>query len=449
MSTVKKPYSFVPYACIYIDAQWQDFKTAILQSLSCHDKSDEVTNQLRKLWMTSMDTNFIFPCLSVRSGFDLYLQIKNFPPGSEIIMSAINIPSMAHIIRHHRLRIVPLDVSIETVAPKVELLESLITPKTVAILIAHLYGKRCCLDPIIQVAKKNKVAVIEDCAESFDGLDNLSHPETNLALFSFGVIKYFTSFGGAVAVVKDRSDYTEMMKLHSTYPVQSRHAYLKKVLKYCAVYFILESKRFMQMSISVFNYAGIDYQNFAVKLIRGFPDRLIENIRYQPSVPLLSMMLHRHSHIESDELQLQRMKGKYVESQLPPELETVGTRAEINNYWLFPILVENPDTYIATIKALGIDAYRGATQLNLIEPDPVDTGNQDISEEERKDLQRKNLFYYPHEAKYLIDHVVYLPINKRVPFPVLDHIIKMAKTALRLNHQTKIHTLTPSIQSKL
>ena len=71
--------------------------------------------------------------------------------------------------------------------------------------------------------------VIEDCAEGFCGFRRIGHTRTDIALFSFGPIKYNTSFGGAVAKVRDENVFTAMRELYDRYPVQSHGEYLKKV----------------------------------------------------------------------------------------------------------------------------------------------------------------------------------------------------------------------------
>lgn len=48
----------------------------------------------------------------------------------------------------------------------------------------------------------------------------------------------------------------------------------------------------------------------------------------------------------------------------------------------------------------------------------------------------------PKEARYLIDHVVYLPINKSVPYHVLDQIAQRFKTALTLLNGEKVKCLS-------
>ncbi|ESO98509.1 hypothetical protein LOTGIDRAFT_142860, partial [Lottia gigantea] len=385
----------------------------------------------------------ILPCLSVRSALDLYLLVQNYPPGSEVIMSAINIPQIAEVVKHHNLTIIPLDISIETVSPKINLLESLITPKTVAVLVAHLYGKRIEMSPILKIAKTFNISVIEDCAEYFQGLNYLSDPESDVALYSFGSIKFFTSFGGGVAIIKNQHVHHKMMEIQNKYPVQSRQSYSQKVFKLYLWHKVQTSPTLITLFIKLCLSLGYDYQDVFVKMLRGFPHNLIDNIRYQPSTSLLSMMLHRQSTIDLEDLAKQRTKGLYVLNRLPPEIETVGRLCDMNNFWLFPILVENPDLFVATIRALGVDAYRGATQLNLIEEDRFKSQNG----EQIQPKTTTDVMFYPHEAKYLIDHVVYLPVHKHVPYPVLDEIIKHAKNALNIN---KNHfKRKPAITSKL
>ncbi len=79
------------------------------------------------------------------------------------------------------------------------------------------------------------------------------------------------------------------------------------------------------------------------------------------------------------------------------------------------------------MNALGVDAFRGATQLNVVEPDNGDTY---LCHNMQEFLCR-----YPHEAKFLIDHIVYLPVNKFVPFFELDKIARGVEVALSMCNQ--------------
>src|ERR1700682_5063648 len=81
-------------------------------------------------------------CRSVRSGFHLLLEALALPPGGEVLVSAVTHPDMVRILEAHELVAVPVDLSIATLAPKLELAERLVTARTAAILVAHLFGGR-------------------------------------------------------------------------------------------------------------------------------------------------------------------------------------------------------------------------------------------------------------------------------------------------------------------
>lgn len=295
--------------------------------------------ELQNLWTSHTNPNPVIPCLSVRSGFDLFLTVMNFPPQSEIIMSAINIPSMAYILREHGLKIVPLDVNIEDVAPKTERMTDLLTDKTVAILVSHLYGKMFDMEPIIHFAKKHKLYVVEDCAEAFCGFSHIGHPESDISLFSFGVIKFYTSFGGGIAKVRDQDVYQKMLDLHNSYPTQTNGEYLKKILKYSLVYIFLNCPSIIKPLVFASRGLGIDHKKKVIKMLRGFPEDMMAKIRHRPSTALLDMMLERQSNFSMAEFCTRRLKGEYVQHRLPEDIEIVGAGLEHNNYWLFPILV--------------------------------------------------------------------------------------------------------------
>jgi len=104
-------------------------------------------------------------------------------------------------------------------------------------------------------------------------------------------------------------------------------------------------------------------------------------------------------------------------------------------------LQESPDTVLSVLNALGVDAYRGATQLNIIEPEPESepqihsTSRAGAATKSSSHLDPMTLASmdprYPAEARYLIDHVIYLPVSKRVPFHVLNKICRAVKHAIK------------------
>ena len=139
----------------------------------------------------------------MRSGLDALLQVLAYPPGSEIIVSAITIPHIVDILAHHRLVAVPVDVDLATLAVDADDVRSAITTRTKAILVAHLFGSRMPLDEIAVIAREHSLPLLEDCAQANDGTSYRGHAESTVSMFSFGAIKRQTALGGGLLRFRD------------------------------------------------------------------------------------------------------------------------------------------------------------------------------------------------------------------------------------------------------
>jgi len=111
---------------------------------------------------------------------------------------------------------------------------------------------------------------------------------------------------------------------------------------------------------------------------------------------------------------------------------------------------EQPDEVVGILNFLGVDAYRGGTQLNVVESD---NGDDDHVLSHLTNLD-KFVTHYPHEARYIVDHVVYLPVNKSVPFHELNRIchalsVAMASTGNNNEYLHSRHRTNVRLKSKL
>ena len=146
-----------------LDIRWSDLGSGLRDCLTRWDRAT-LAEDLEDLWSAANDA---FACLSVRTGFDLWLKALQLPPGSEVLVSAITIRDMVRIIESHGLVPVPVDLEPDDLSVDVESLERAITPRTRAILVAHLFGTRQNLDPIFEIAQRHELFVAEDCAQAF------------------------------------------------------------------------------------------------------------------------------------------------------------------------------------------------------------------------------------------------------------------------------------------
>jgi hypothetical protein len=323
--------------------------------------------------------------------------------------------------------------------------------KVVAVLVAHIYGKRFNMVPILEFARKHNIHCIEDLAEAFSGLQYTGHPLSDLSLFSFGTIKIATAFGGAMSRIKDTAIFSKMQTLHSKYPEQSRVTFFMKIIKNTPVTMLLNLPILGKAFLTISRFFKLDHKKAVVYLIRGFPDNLIMNIRHQPSIPLLHMLHHRLSTYDANDSQVNADKCIFTENEiispsiqslsvkgsdiqpsdnLPIEVQFPGTSAQVRNYWLFPLACDNPDEMCAQLNVRGVDAYRGATQLALIPiPDPslLSTTTSTTSSASAPAIVDKSAvtiteFLPTPVAKSLMERTLYLPVHRNVPQSVLRRI---------------------------
>lgn len=140
-----------------------------------------------------------------RMAFFHILRALDLPAGSEIVIPALTFWVIPELARRAGLRPVFADVDPATFTLDPAALERAITPATRAVVPTHLYGLPCDMDPIVTVARRNGLAIIEDCAHAL-GATYRGRPVGALgdaALFSFQTLKPLNAFGGGMAVIQD------------------------------------------------------------------------------------------------------------------------------------------------------------------------------------------------------------------------------------------------------
>jgi len=442
------------YKSIFIDIKLRDFSTIFSlirneQSLS----SREILNEnLIDYWLEQNHYGqfYYLPLLCVRTGFDLFLRSQQFPIDSEIIMSAINIPSMITLVQCHQLKVIPCDIQIDTLEIDIDRVRSLITSKTVAIVYAHIYGRCTNVEQLVNLAYEKQIFFIEDCAESFAGFcscvtntqtnhydmycqkreaNQLSiscytgHPRSHLVLFSFGVLKFCTALGGGFAKISDKTLYNQMSTIYNRDPIQDTQQYYSNVKKYFYLYWLLNVPLVIKPLMFIIRLLKLNDMEFVVNHLRAFSktpstDELFLSLRRQPCRPLLAFLYHRFRTYDYEIVNKQKQNAIYVLERLQTNstIQFIGFNCPLKNYWLFPILVAKPELFVQILSKNHVDAYRGTTQLNVITKQLTNTDNLPISIDDRHKCPN---------AEHLIEHVIYLPVHCHVPKSVLDQLISV------------------------
>jgi dTDP-4-amino-4,6-dideoxygalactose transaminase len=137
----------------------------------------------------------------------LYFILKalDFPPGSEVIVPALTFWVVPEIVRVAGLTPVFADINPATFTLDPAAVERAITPKTRAVLPTHLYGMACDMDPILALARRHDLKVIEDCAHSLGAMykDRTVGTLGDASFFSFQAFKPLNTYGGGLAWIRD------------------------------------------------------------------------------------------------------------------------------------------------------------------------------------------------------------------------------------------------------
>lgn len=356
-------------------------------------------------WMKT-DHGGDLACLSVRSGFDLLLGAADFPQGSEVLVSAMTIPDMVRIIRQHGLVPVPLDLDPDLAFPHPAQIASRVTPRTRAVLIAHLFGATPPLDEHIAVARAHGLLFIEDCAQAFRGRDYAGHPDADVSFFSFGTIKTATALGGALARVRNGELLAGMRQRQARYDLQSRAAYLGRVVKYVLLKALAYRLPFRCL-VGVLRLLRRDHDRVLNSSVSGFAaDRLFELIRRQPCAPLLDLLRRRIATFDSQRLLRRAERGRRLAQALRGSFACPAAHLSPHAFWVFPILTDTPDPLRRELARHGFDATQGHSMI-VVDPAPG-----------RDDLE-------PRETRRFLARILFLPFYDALPEEELDRMAEV------------------------
>lgn len=104
-------------------------------------------------------------------------------------------------------------------------IEEKITEKTKAILVVHLYGQASNMEPIMEIARKHNLRVVEDCAQSHGACFNGQMTGTfgDIGCFSFYPSKNLGAFGDAGAIVTNDAKIADDVRVFRNYGSEKRY----------------------------------------------------------------------------------------------------------------------------------------------------------------------------------------------------------------------------------
>ena len=249
----------------------------------------------------------------------LALLALDIGPGDEVIVPTFTFIATANAVTYTGARSVFVDSDPETWNIDPNLIEAAITPRTKALIPVHLYGHPADMDPILDIAARHNLAVIEDAAEAHGAhykgrrVGNIG----DISIFSFYGNKIITTGEGGM-VVTNRADLAEKVHMLRDHGMSKERRYWHPVL-------------------------GYNYRMTNLQAALGVAQ--MERIETILANKLKVAAMYKHN--------LQDLKGV----TLPPNADWAE-----NVFWLYTVLIDEQefdmsrDEIMASLKLAGVDS---------------------------------------------------------------------------------------------
>lgn len=206
-----------------LKGQYQQIKPDIDQAIQqVIDQTAFINGSAVREFNTTLSTYhqgaYVQSCGNGTDALQIALMALNLEPGAEVITPAFTYFATVEVVLLLGLKPVFVDVNPDTFNMNPALIEAAITPKTKAIVPVHLFGQCADMEPILAIAQKYDLKVIEDNAQSIGGSITYSDGTTrqaglmgDLSCLSFFPSKNLGCYGdGGAIVTKDETLYQKI-----------------------------------------------------------------------------------------------------------------------------------------------------------------------------------------------------------------------------------------------
>lgn len=177
----------------------------VIESGTLTSTKGKFVKQLEQQFAQKLGAKHAFACASGTAAIHCAVAAINPEPGDEIITTSItDMGGLTPIIYQGA---VPVFADVDPVTYNVtaRTIERVISERTKAIIVTHLFGNPCDMGPIMELAKKHNIRVIEDCAQAFLSTYREQHVGTigDIGCFSLQQGKHITTGEGGIVVSND------------------------------------------------------------------------------------------------------------------------------------------------------------------------------------------------------------------------------------------------------
>jgi dTDP-4-amino-4,6-dideoxygalactose transaminase len=177
-----------------------------------------------------LNVKHVIPCANGTDALQIAYMALGLKSGDEIICPSWTYISTAEAAAIIGVKTIFCDVDPNTFNVTAEFIEPLITKKTKGIVVVQLYGQSCDMEPILNLAKKHNLKVIEDnaqaigCEYTFSNGDK-THTGTmgDIGTTSFYPTKNLGAYGDGGAIFTNNDDLAKKIKMYSNHGESKRY----------------------------------------------------------------------------------------------------------------------------------------------------------------------------------------------------------------------------------
>lgn len=157
---------FVPVSRPFLDKTETSFVTQAMEHGEISGFSGTFIKEFEEKFASFCDSKYAVAVSSGTTALHLALVTLGIGRGDEVLVSTFTNMATFFAVLYQGATPIPIDCDPGTLNMDPSLLEAEITPSTKAIMVVHIYGHPVDMDPVLAIAKKHKLYVIEDAAEA-------------------------------------------------------------------------------------------------------------------------------------------------------------------------------------------------------------------------------------------------------------------------------------------
>ena len=189
-----------------------------------------IVNEFSQNLSNFLNVKNVIPCANGTDALQIAYMALGLKSGDEIICPSWTYISTAEAAAILGVKTIFCDVDPNTFNVTAEFIEPLITKKTKAIVVVHLYGQSCDMEPILNLAKKHNLKVIEDNAQAIGCEYTFSNGEKkytgtmgDIGTTSFYPTKNLGAYGDGGAIFTNNADLAKKIKMYSNHGESKRY----------------------------------------------------------------------------------------------------------------------------------------------------------------------------------------------------------------------------------